>query len=238
MHKPTPWTALYRPAAIAIGITTALAMIALSHHPVGRQVATAQEGLAAMAALASQDEIVHGLLILMFAIFAGGHAVFSHLLGATRPAVLLAITAYGIGCILLVGAMLLDGFVTPQLTARFITAPEALARQVQVSMVEISTVIQVLSRAGLLAIGVAFVAFALALVTGTSRLRHARLLAALGLLAGVLPAIFVLFGGVHLAPGNLMVIFAAQVAWHAGVCQALLTDRYGAGSVARNASLT
>lgn len=223
MHKPTPWTALYRPAAIAIGVTTALAMIALSHHPVGRHVATAQEGLAAMASLETQDETVHGLLILMFAIFAGSHAVFSHLLGATRPAVLLAMTAYGTGCILLIGAMLLDGFVTPQLAARFITAPEALARQVQVALAGIGTVIQVLSRAGLLAIGGAFVAFAVALATGTPCLRHARLLAVIGLLAGLLPAVFVLFGGVHLAPGNLMVIFAAQCAWHAGMAWALAT---------------
>jgi hypothetical protein len=40
-----------------------------------------------------------------------------------------------------------------------------------------------------------------------------------------MPAIFVVFGGVHLAPGNLMVIFAAQVAWHAGVVCTLAVQR-------------
>jgi len=121
--------------------------------------------------------------------------------------------------------MLLDGFVTPQLATRFLAAPEALAVQVHIALVAISIGIQVLTRAGLLAIGVAFMAFAVALAFGKPSVRHARGLAAIGLLAGLLPAVFVLFGGVLLAPSNLLAIFAAQCVWHAGVAWRLFTHR-------------
>jgi hypothetical protein len=220
-HQHSPWPALYRPAAVALGAATALAFAALAHHPVGRQVASAQESLAAMAALQTQAQGVHGVLIAMFALLAGAHAVFAHLLGVSRPAVLFALAAYAGGCVLMTGAMLLDGFVAPQLAFHFLAAPEAQALHVHTILAAIGVGIQVLAQAGLLAMSVAFITFAAVLATG----RRMRGLVALALLAGVLPAGFVLFGGARLAPANLLAIFATHAAWHAGMAWALFMHR-------------
>lgn len=225
MHTTSSWPALYRPAAIAICATIAIAFVALSHHPVSSGATSAQASLAYLAGEGTRDRLVHGALIVMFAILAGGHAVFASLLGAARPVVLLAMTAYLAGSGLVSGAMLLDGFVTPALAARFLAVSEATALQVHVCLAAIGIGIQLLTRAGLLAMSVALLAFAWALLSGPPPLHHARGLAVLASLAALLPAGFVLFGNVALAPANLLAIFAALAAWYAGMAWALFNYR-------------
>lgn len=220
-HPPPP----YRAAAVAVAAATAAALLALAHHPVGRHVPAAGAGLAHLAALRTQAAAVHGALILLYAILAGAHALFATVLGATRPAVLVAMAAYAAGCCLLAGAMLLDGFVTPQLAQRYLGAAEMQASQVLVTLAAIGVGIQVLSKAGLLAISLALCGFAWALVAATARIRGARALAGLALLAGAPTLGATLFGGLWLGPSNLPALFALQALWHGGLAWALFTQK-------------
>lgn len=214
----------YRGAGAALAAITLLALVALSHHPTGHQASSAQDSLLQIAALQSSAAIVHGLLIAMFAGLAAAHAVFAGLLGATRASVRLGMTAYGIACRLLTVAMLCDGFVAPQLAQRFAGSTASHADQAQSMLVAIGTVIQVFSKAGLLALGVAFPAFACALTANHARLPLARPLAVVGVLAGLLPATYMVFGEVQLNPSNLPLLFGVQALWYLGVAGMLFAS--------------
>lgn len=213
---------LYRTAGAAMAAITLVALVVLMHHPAGGRAHSVQESLAQMAAMQSSAAIVHGLLLAMFAIMAAAHAVFAALLGAARPAVRLGMTAYGLACCLLGVAMLCDGFVAPQLARQFVDSTAAQATQAHTVLVAIGTVIQVFSKAGLLALGVAFPAFAYALVSGPAPLPWARPLAMVGLLAGLLPAAYMMFGEVQLNPSNLPLLFGVQAAWNLGAAGMLM----------------
>lgn len=187
------------------------------------KVGRAREGLSYIDSLATPLEAMHGAMIALYVILAACHAVFAAMLGAKRPPVLLAMTAYLAGCALIIGAALLDGFVTPQLAHLYLAAAEPRALQVNVTLAAISVGIQVLTRAGLLAISVAFVAFGYALAS-----RH-RGMATVAVLAGVLPAGFMLFNAIWLGPANLVALFAPQAVWQVGMAWMLYEKKAARG---------
>lgn len=215
---------LYRTAGAAMAAITLLALVALSHHPTGGQAHSAEDALVRIAAMQSSAAVVHGLLIAMFASMAAAHAVFACLLGATRPSVRLGMTAYGVACALLTVAMLCDGFVAPQLAHRFAGSMAAHADQAQSMLIAIGIVIQVFSKAGLLALGVAFPAFSYALASKPATLPWARPLALVGMLAGLLPAAYMVFGEVQLNPSNLPLLFGVQALWYLGAAGMLFAS--------------
>jgi hypothetical protein len=215
VHNHTPVSTLRRPAALIVGASTLLAIAALAHHPGGMvPPSTAHDGLVQIDAVAAPLQAMHGAMIALYVLLAGCHAVFAGMLGARRPPVLLAMAAYLAGCALICGAALLDGFVTPQLAHLYVLAPEPRALQVNVTLAAISVGIQVLTKAGLLAMSLALGAFGWALATGTPRRRG---LAILAVAAGVLPAGFMLANAIRVGPSNLVLLFAPQAAWHAGM---------------------
>ncbi|MFB9243514.1 hypothetical protein IV454_23800 [Massilia antarctica] len=216
-----PLVAHRRRAAMAIGGTTALALIALSHHPVAGKASSVQESLTQLVSLQLMDGVVHGALIVMLALLAGGFAVFGALLGRRRPSVIMGLSAYGLGCCIVVGAMLIDGFAVPQLARQFVAAPPDQIAMVYVVLRVLGTLIQVLTKAGLLSMCVALLAWSYALASAPSW-PWSRLCAALGVAAGLLPGLFLLVADIRLAPGSLMAIFGAHAVWNLGVAALLL----------------
>ena len=216
-----PLAADRRRAALAIACTTSLALFALWHHPVVTKASSLQESLAQLAALQLIDGVVHGGLIVMLAILAACLRVFSALIGPRRAPVMLATAAYGIGCALVFGAMLLDGFVVPQLGRQFLAAPHSEVEVVYVVLRVIGTVIQVLTKAGLLSMCAALLAWSFALAL-TPALRWSRWGAALGGAAGLLPALFIMLDGMRLTPASLTAIFGVHCMWNLGVAALLI----------------
>lgn len=215
MHpEPTPSLALaYRRAALAIAGTTGLVLVALSHHPVAGKAASAQESLAKLAELQLMDGVVHGVLMVMLAILAAGFTSFSVLLGRARPPVIAGLAAYAAGCCIVVAAMLLDGFVVPQLGVKFVAAPENDIQLVYIILRVIGTVIQVLTKAGLLAMCAALLAWSYALAT-MQGLPGSRWCAAVGAAGGLGSGLVIMFGNVLLTPGSLMAIFGIHSLWY------------------------
>jgi uncharacterized membrane protein len=234
LQKNPPLSLPRRRAALAIAATTGLALVALSHHPVAIQQNSVQETLAQIVALQGMDGLVHGMLIAMLAILSAGFAVFGALLGSRRPPVVFALCAYGLGCCIVVAAMLLDGFAIPQLARQFVTAPQADADSARVLIRAVGVVIQVLTKAGLLAMCAALPAWSYALCSGVKVSRWAFGCAAVGVVAGLLPAVFILFADVRLAPASLMAIFAFHAVWNLAVA-AVLYDGQGAQPSAASA---
>lgn len=214
-----------RRAALAIAGTTGLALFALSHHPVVSKASSVRESLAQLVLLQLMDGIVHGVLMVMLAILAGGFAVFSALLGQRRAPVIVAMAAYGLGCCIVVGAMLLDGFAVPQLARQFIAAPQSEVDVIHIVLRATGTIIQVLTKAGLLSMCAALLAWSYALASAPDW-PWSRWCAALGLAAGLLPGLFILVADVRLTPGSLMAIFGVHSMWNLAVAAVLVRSSH------------
>ncbi|HEX8611529.1 MAG TPA: hypothetical protein VF800_09605 [Telluria sp.] len=226
-HLPLP--SHRRRAALAIAGTTALALVALSHHPVVSKASSVQESLAQLVALQLMDGVVHGVLIVMLATLAGAFAVFGALLGRGRMPVIAAMTAYGLGCCIVGAAMLLDGFAVPQLARQFIAASQGDIDVLYIVLRVIGTIIQVLTKAGLLSMCAALLAWSYALARAPDW-PWSRGCAAVGLAAGLLPALFILFADVRLTPGSLMAVFGAHAIWNLAVAAVLVRSSRAAQS--------
>lgn len=211
-----------RRAALGIACTTGLALYALSHHPVLDPASSVRASLEQLVSLQLMDGIVHGVLIVMLAILAGGFAVFSRLLGWRAP-VIVAMAAYGLGCCLVLGAMLLDGFAVPQLARQFVAASQGEVEVAYVVLRVIGTIIQVLTKAGLLSMCVASLAWSYALASAP-RWPWSYWCAALGVAAGLLPGLFILLADMRLTPVSLMAIFGVHSVWNVAVAAMLVAS--------------
>ncbi|MGJ9416452.1 hypothetical protein ACHAC9_01615 [Massilia sp. CMS3.1] len=221
LQATVPLPAHRRRAAFAIACTTGLALFALSHHPVVTKASSVQESLTQLVSLQFMDGVVHGGLMVMLAMLAGGFAVFSGLLGRRRVPVIVAMAAYSLGCCIVVGAMLLDGFVVPQLARQFVAASEREIEVMYIVLRVMGTMIQVLTKAGLLAMCAAFLAWSYALASAPDW-PWSRWCAALGVMAGLFPGLFILIADVRLAPLNLMAIFGVHSIWNLGAAALLV----------------
>ena len=221
MQATAPLPSHRRQAALAIACTTGLVLFALSHHPVVSKASSVQESLAQLASLQLMDGLVHGVLIVMLAVLAAGFGVFSALLGRRRAPVIVAMAAYGLGCCLVLGAMLLDGFVVPELARQFSAAPQSEVDVAYIVLRVIGTIIQVLTKAGLLSMCAAFLAWAYALAFAPVY-PWSRWCAALGVAAGLFPGLFILVADVRLTPASLMAIFGVHSIWNLGVAAVLI----------------
>jgi hypothetical protein len=122
---------------------------------------------------------------------------------------LIARLVYLFGCASVIAAILLDGFVTPNVAIRCVAASVA-DQQIADGLLDLSSIaIQIFTKFGLLLMSPAFVAWALAMV-------GARLLltAAVALVAGSVPMLLIVVNQATLSPPILMVIVAAQSLWY------------------------
>lgn len=203
-----------RAAAAAIAGTTLLVMVALFHHPVVGPHGDAHGVHVQITQLASADNLVHGALTTMLVALASALAIFGETLGPRRPAVSGALAAYCLGGVLLGVAMLFDGFILPGLAAQFIAAPPSEADMGILILRAASVVIQVFSKAGLVAQCAAILMWSYAAATSQPQLPGWRWCAAIGVMAGLPPAALILFGDLPLTPHSLMALFAAHAAWY------------------------
>lgn len=187
---------LSRVAAFGIVGMVALIVLALFHHPV---LGGDGDARAEMAQLAAMDNLVHGALIVLLAVLASALAVLSHALSERAG----ALHVYRLGCMLLGVAMLLDGFVTPQLVGA-----DSVLRAIGV-------IIQTFSKAGLIAHCAAM------LLWSYSAWRRMRSFAIVGAVAAVLPAASILFGSLRLTPHTLLMVFGIHAIWYLSVAWVL-----------------
>ena len=216
-------------AALAIAATTTLILVALSHPPLGAAAMSMWQQLARLVAAQQQAGLVHGVIIVLLAVLAGAYGVFGTMLGERRPAVRLASATYRAGCSLMVLAMLLDGYVTPQVAAAFIDGPAGDVPFVFLLLRCVGVLIQVLAKAGFLAMCVACLAWSCALLVERPRRPWSTACIAAGLLAAALPAGVILGTSMQLAPASLMLLFGAHALWNLMV--ALLLHRSSSAAI-------
>jgi hypothetical protein len=178
----------------------------------------------------SSNQLVHGALTAMLVVLASALTIFGGALGARRPALSAAIAAYCLGCLLLGVAMLFDGFVVPGLARQFVSASVRETELGLLIMRSAGVVIQVFSKAGVIAQGAAMLIWSYAALTSRRPSPGVRWFAGVGLLAGGLPAALVLATYLQLAPRSLMAIFAAHAAWYLGAAWLLYRFSVASGN--------
>jgi len=86
------------------------------------------------------NQIVHGGMMVALVLLMGAHVALAQRVGAGRLTTTIALTALGTGSALMIGSLVLDGFVTPALAARFASEANDAARhaiRVQIQFCEI-----------------------------------------------------------------------------------------------------
>jgi hypothetical protein len=214
--------ASYRRAAIVITGSTLFVFLALAMHPQVSNPHSVSDIVNQVASHAMHDEFVHGFTILLLAAIAGGFSIFSDVLGAQRGSVRFGKTAYLVGYGAMTAAMLFDGFVTPIFAQLYANANPVDTQTVFLILSAIGVFIQVLTKAGIIAMSAAFIAWAYALHSHAKFSAWPAKLVWVGYAAGIISIGVILFFSVVLGPYSLIAIFAVHAIWNFGVA-AILT---------------
>lgn len=202
-----------RPLLLAAG--SAIAVLAFHPH-VGSHGAEESLRLLANKDLMAKAAYVHAGLLGVLAVLSYGMLALARALGASRAPVACGVLAWVLGSAAMTGAMLLDGFVTPQLAARLLhtleTGGRALAflEAAPVAFALLTVMIQVSTKAGFCAMGAGMAALSWA---GRGQ---APWFGCLGLFAGALPAFAYAASGISLGQHQLMLLVGCQGLWYAG----------------------
>jgi hypothetical protein len=178
-----------RTAGLALIAAAATSMLAMAHHPTSYS-AGAMIG------------IVHGVMILVVGAMLYGFAHFARRRGLQRPAVLAGLVAYWIGVLAGIGAATINGFIAPALAAH----EPAVSHDLFVLAWEAN---QALAKLGVVAVGAAYALWSLDLW------RTNRPIAALGLLAGGVPAVLLVGGWIDMHLHAAILVYAGQALWAA-----------------------
>lgn len=190
----------------ALLVAAAGTVAAMAHHPSG-------PGAGSLAV------IVHAAMIGFIALIAFGFAAFAAARGAARPTILAGAICYAIALFGHVGAATVNGFVVPALAAR----DAAIGHDILLFAWEAN---QALARIGVIATGLAFILWSIDFLR--RRGIETRLIGAVGLLAGAVPAALLLTGLVAMNVAGASLIYALQAAWTALVGLHLVRGRASA----------
>ncbi len=102
-----------------------LAIVALALHPHLNGHAGPQAQLRAMGALSARDRLVHGTLLLLLGMLLTGFASYALRRRLARRPVVAGLVSFAVGIGGLFAAGLIDGFVLPEIVARFVAASPA-----------------------------------------------------------------------------------------------------------------
>lgn len=193
-----------RAAGIGMAAAAAGTILAMAHHPSGAHA----DGLGGL---------VHGAMILFLAVLAWGFLHFARRRGLARPAMLAGLVAYGVSMFAHVGAATINGFVVPALAAR---GHGAVGHDIFLLAWEAN---QALARLGVYATGAGFMLWGADLLRGPGG--ETRLLGALGLIAGAVPAGLLAFGWIGMNLAGAFAVYAAHAAWSALVGVQLIRGR-------------
>jgi len=209
-------------AGITIAFSTLLGLMAVSMHPGVANFQTVPAIMSQIAAYGMHDNFIHGFLILLLAAIASGFSVFGDLLGAHRSAVRFGKIAYLFGYAAMVSAMLFDGFVVPMIGKKFVNANAVDMQTAYIVLQAIGAFIQVLTKAGIIAMSLAFIGWSYALHSSSVMNKWTGKFALTGYVAGIISVCIILFVDVWLGPSNLVIIFAVHAIWNFYVAAILL----------------
>lgn len=201
-----------RTAGTILIASSVLAVLFMAHHPTA-ETHDAAALAADIGSKASLSRFVHGGLIALIAAQLFAFTVFCRWVGAERSAVGAGLVAYAIGTGAMIGAALISGFVASDLAAHYASEGASDSRTF-VDLLRLSmTGNQALANLGVIAMSTAIVLWALALF----RTGRPVWVAIVGLFAGLVPAIALVTGLIHLNVIGMLLVVIAQTVWNLSV---------------------
>ncbi len=196
-------------AAIAAATIVSTIFVALDRSGGGSNPMQILQGIAGLTLL---KEAVHGVAIASVCAYAFGYTSLSRRLGLYRPLVLSGLVVYLIGCIAMVAATLLDGFVTPHIAADAIRATDPARVQFAYDLVHyIGVVLNDAAKLGWILQAAGAAAWSLVLLGERGA---ARIVGVLGVLSSVLVCALVAVSTVNMSMAALLGVLLAQLVWN------------------------
>ncbi|MGM9479654.1 hypothetical protein ACS5PN_00505 [Roseateles sp. NT4] len=199
-----------RAAGIAIALATIIStvFVALDESGGGQGQLAILQSIAQLAALKAT---VHGVAIASICAYAFGYSALTRRLSLRRPAVLAGLAAYLLGCVALVGATIVDGFVIPHLAADAIVGSPTrlqvgyeLVHAAGIALTDAAKIGWLLQAAGALAWA--------GVLMGEGG--FARVIGIVGAVANLAVAAAVLSAGVNMTMTAILTILLAQLVWN------------------------
>jgi len=198
---------------VIFGVGTTLGLALIAHHPTVGGL-TGAEAIAKIRDLQTADKLVHGALITIVIAFGFAMSMLADCLGNARLAVRAGQNCYAMGVFAMVGAMLIDGFVIPDVATTLATGSIGIEAISDVVMRFGGVQIQILTKFGLLATALAIGLFSVALFRDNA---WARASAVIGFLGCAVTIIWITVLGVTLTPHSLRLVFGTQAVWYASI---------------------
>jgi hypothetical protein len=195
-------------AAIALATIVSTVFVAMDRSGGGSNPLEILQGISRLQVL---KEVVHGVAIASVCAYAFGYAALARRLGLQRPLVLAGLVAYLIGCIAMVGATMLDGFITPHLATDALSAtPDGVLFAYRL-VHELGVMLNDLAKLGwiLQAVG--------ALLWSCVLLRNqgiARAVGVMGLLSSGLVVALIAGSATNMTMTSLLAVLFAQLLWN------------------------
>ena len=211
-------------AAIAAATIVSTVFVALDRAGGG---ASPLEILRGIAALTDLKEWVHGVAIASVCAYAFGYATLARRLGLERPLVLAGLVTYLIGCVAMIGATILDGFVTPHIASDAIvaTAPERV--RFAYDLVHYTGVLlSDLAKLGWILQAIGAVAWSVALLRERGL---ERAIGMVGLASSALVVAAIAASETNMSMASLLGVLLAQLLWNLAAAVALIR-RWKSGS--------
>lgn len=218
-----------RSAGIAIATATVVSTIFVALDRSGGGTTPAQI-LAGIAGLAQLKAVVHGVAIASVCAYGFGYASLARRLGLQRPQVLAGIVVYLIGCVAMVGATIVDGFVIPHVAIDAGATPDRI-RFAYDTVHYLGIVVNDLAKLGWLlqAVGALSWSFALLRARGFERT-----VGVVGVLSSALVCVIVLGSATSMSMTALLSVLLAQLLWNIGAASLLMATRGNATSRMEN----
>jgi hypothetical protein len=198
---------------VVLLVASLLEVLGMLHHPSVRTPDISQ-AIEQISRLSTLSAVVHGVLITLMLLIAYGLVDFALRRGLSRPLIRAGGIAYACGVLVMVGAALVSGFI---ITGVASLIPHATAVDLQIDQ-QILFLCRVLNQScanfAVVAMSAGIVCWSVDLCRNSGSLRA---VGVFGCLVGLVPAIALMFGKVHLDVHGMTEVVMAQAAWNIAI---------------------
>ena len=199
-----------------------LGIIALALHPHLSGHPSRQAALREMVTLSVRDRVVHETLLLLLVALLTGLTNYAVHRGFTRRLIVAGLVNFAVGIGGLFAAGLIDGFILPEIVARFVSASATAQNAAVATLTVLSVAVNMCTTFAIVAMAIAIAAWSLDLAYYPGESRIAGIV---GFVAAAVTVAVLVTGGPYIKPHGLIVVFGTQAVWYVWI--AVLLAREG-----------
>lgn len=208
---------------IILSALASIAAVALDTAAQGRDPLSI---LQSMVNIRASHQLVHVVAMACIGGLMFGFTVLAQRLGLRRAPVLAGLIAYGAGSMLMLVATIIDGFISTDTAALFVTkSPEAVRTGYWLIQVMAGVALTDIARVAWVCQSLAAVAWSLALLRETGPMRKVGMA---GVVIGALPGVAIVVAGANMTQALVVGVLLLQGMWNLGAAACLLVGAKGA----------